>query len=322
MGMPTNSSNPGGQPQPNPFIGKPYGIMPQGPYQARPDLGPGVGFGAGLPQPGGSPLSGSFINGTYTPEMPNSFDDSAIRQNAPIYNGGINGIAGLFGNTQPQSQTPQNPQMGFGMPPSGGYGGGKGGLNGDAFIGAPMNSYDANGNIILGGIQGSGPQPGQTPQGPYTPRPDLGPGVGFGVNSPQPAPYLADPMREFNRKMMEGLKQDPGMQEYLKKDPISFIGNTIVGPNGNTLTWTGNGWSETPPQGPFTPRPDLGPGVGFGPGLPKPTTPPPPTRTQPNPFIGKPMAPIQTRPGAVSITNRANPRTVTPQPITRTRTRR
>jgi hypothetical protein len=33
MGQPSNSSNPGG------------------PYQARPDLGPGVGFGPGLPQP-------------------------------------------------------------------------------------------------------------------------------------------------------------------------------------------------------------------------------------------------------------------------------
>lgn len=93
---------------------------------------------------------------------------------------------------------------------------------------------------------------GQQPQDIYNQYSNAVFGGGDSIYKPNFEPETSlgvDPMGEFNRKMMEGLKQDPGMQEYLKKDPKSFIGNTTVGPNGNTLTWTGNGWSATPPQG-------------------------------------------------------------------------
>ena len=52
----------------------PYGgpiTMPGGPFTPRPDLGPGVGFGPGLPPPGLPPTGGPDpIQGMPTPGMP------------------------------------------------------------------------------------------------------------------------------------------------------------------------------------------------------------------------------------------------------------
>jgi hypothetical protein len=58
-------------------------------------------FGAPTVDAGGpAGMQPGQMFGGQTP-MPNSFDDSEIRRNAPSYNGGINGIAGLFGNPNP-----------------------------------------------------------------------------------------------------------------------------------------------------------------------------------------------------------------------------
>ena len=103
---------PGGQ-QPTSFdpnyANRLFGIGPA--FGATDDYGVGVsGFGGG------------------NMRMPNSFDDSEIRRNSPSYNGGVSGIAGLFGNNNLKSAfSPQSNNFG-----GGGFmgGGGSGSLFG------------------------------------------------------------------------------------------------------------------------------------------------------------------------------------------------
>jgi len=68
---------------------------PGGPYTPRPDLGPGVGFGVGLPQPGGDPTS---IQGNQPAPSPLPTDGMGGGKSM----GGIGNLVGcaLSGNPQ------------------------------------------------------------------------------------------------------------------------------------------------------------------------------------------------------------------------------
>jgi len=97
------------------------------------------------------------------------------------------------------------------------------------------------------------------PGGPFVPRPDLGPGVGFGPGLPRPGVPMQSPMTGGPDPIPPNTSMTPqGLYNQYAK--IVFgNGNPAYQPN-----------FQPAPGGPFTPRPDLGPGVGFGPGLPQP----------------------------------------------------
>jgi hypothetical protein len=124
MGQPTNSSNPGG------------------PYQARPDLGPGIGFGAGLPGP-------EFQEGS-----------------------GMGPVTGLPYGSQPGADIQGN-QPAANMLPPGGMGGGKsGGPVGGMLPGIIGGQMPGMGGQLVGGaygrpILGGGTQPPAQNNGPY-----------------------------------------------------------------------------------------------------------------------------------------------------------
>lgn len=168
---------------------------------------------------------------------------------------------------------------------------------------------DINGNPIGGGMgaqfniaapgqgnlaRNTGPGNG----GPFTPRPDLGPGVGFGVGLPQPG--YKGPGPRPGEDSMEYYRRNPNEEV---QPGFDFAGNvrmpTIdafmpgsgqntgmfapgVGPENNQPYMPptdqepfGYQYNGPPPMdpgygGPYTPRPDMGPGVGFGVGLPQP----------------------------------------------------
>lgn len=94
------------------------------------------------------------------------------------------------------------------------------------------------------------------PGGPFVPRPDLGPGVGFGVGLPGGRPFVPKSgyvpgLPPATQPIMQPPATQPIMQPPMTggPDPIPPM---------------------TQPGGPFVPRPDLGPGVGYGVGLPQP----------------------------------------------------
>ena len=76
---------------------------PGGPYTPRPDLGPGVGFGVGLPQPGGDPTS---IQGNQP--APNPLPTDGMGGGKSM--GGIGNLVGgaLGGNPQDMMQSYNN----------------------------------------------------------------------------------------------------------------------------------------------------------------------------------------------------------------------
>lgn len=256
------------------------GGQPGGPYTARPDLGPGVGFGVGLPQPGGqNPMDilGGGLNAAFggTGVMPlvntagqaanNAFGglSNSIQGNQPAPNtlptdgmsGGkgmgqdLGSILGSVGNLGSQMLTQINPGL--------------------APIGNVVNTAGQGAGAILGSALNNIQQ--QQPGGPYTARPDLGPGVGFGVGLPQPDPYIGRPDQMT--------PPQPGGGIY---------GRDMSGNPNMTPMQGGMGTMATTPVNRYAP----------------------------------PNAPGVRRAPAVSNTNRANPRTTTPQPITRTRAKR
>lgn len=95
---------------------------------------------------------------------------------------------------------------------------------------APNAGYTLNPNITNPNASiGFGPAPIQQPQpgGPYTPRPDLGPNVGFGVGLPQPQleaqPYTSGtiggksfggPSMGFGAQVPPGQEMNPEFQNY------------------------------------------------------------------------------------------------------------
>jgi len=136
--------------------GKSYPSMPGGPFQSRPDLGPGVGFGPGLPQPqleampytdstapmqqsgmpgGKSNPIGNFI-GSAASLIPNAIGNAAAQSQdpnaqriAPLFTGlggvmnqsfsNMGGKSGSAPNYQQTQATQQNPNVSIGM--SGGF---------------------------------------------------------------------------------------------------------------------------------------------------------------------------------------------------------
>lgn len=148
-------------------------------------------------------------------------------------------------------------------------------------------------------VQPAQPQPG----GPFVPRPDLGPNVGFGVGLPQPQleamPYtgatpvtaaqeiLSQPGIQNAIGTMPGIaggivnqlqqNQDPNAQQIGNVlQTVGGLAQPIVNTMGGAFGLGNAGGKSAPaqPGGPFVPRPDLGPNVGFGVGLPQPDTQP------------------------------------------------
>lgn len=78
------------------------GQQPGGLYQARPDMGPGVGFGVGLPNTGGT--DPNFNIGYSAPTAQSQFGGSTIGQ--PLQTG-----AGQAANTGPLNAGPNMPAM-------------------------------------------------------------------------------------------------------------------------------------------------------------------------------------------------------------------
>lgn len=144
---------------------------PGGPYTPRPDLGPGVGFGVGLPAPefqeGGLDLTTQGFTQTLPGYQQNTNTVFPGNQQQPMTQG--NGqLPPGFGAPSPidRSQINPNVSIGFGMPPGGAMTGG--------------NLNDANGNPIGGGF---GTQMSMA-------SPQMSGGFGGGKSMPGPNPSL------------------------------------------------------------------------------------------------------------------------------------
>lgn len=92
------------------------------------------------------------------------------------------------------------------------------------------------------------PPPGYDYGGPYMPRPNIGPGVGFGVGLPQPgqdlgnfypgepAPYtggMMSPRRVINQVGKPGFQPRPTMQSAFSPDSNNFGGDGFMGGSGS-----------------------------------------------------------------------------------------
>ncbi len=189
--------------------------QPGGPFVPRPDLGPGVGFGPGLPPPTRQPGSlPSFV----TPPPEGSINTQVL---TPI--------------TNPAT--------------------------GETYT-APTGGYTLN--------------PNQQPGGPFVPRPDLGPGVGFGPGLPSPQPGMpggkSNPIGNFIGSTASLIPNAIGDAAAQSQDPQAQQIAPLFTGLGGVLNQTFGGMTspggKSQPGGPYVPRPDLGPNIGFGVGLP------------------------------------------------------
>ena len=102
-------------PMPAPMPDLPYGgpiNMPGGPFTPRPDLGPGVGFGPGLPQPGmPTPGMGDGKSSTMPGMSPPGFQTTWQQA-------GYNSLEEMKAATDPNMGGAQKEMFGNPMPPS------------------------------------------------------------------------------------------------------------------------------------------------------------------------------------------------------------
>ena len=268
-------------------------------------MGPGYGPGQG-PQMGFgfNPNTGDFIGGPGIAPINQPFDMS----------GG--GVTGEYVPSSPGADYVKD-YPDYVLPPgSGGTPGGKSGgfgnmlggvaknffgqignkIGQDPVIGAPINNMLSNIANRFPGQPGFQPQPGQPlppgvgmQGGPFTPRPDLGPGVGFGPGLPQqpgqPPAQIdirqqnMDEAIDFERRVNDPTSAlynaDPSKRFVADRDINSYAPFRMEAQHGS-----GGQANPDMPDGFVTPENNDpnnmmgGLGVGFGPGLPQPGMPP------------------------------------------------
>jgi hypothetical protein len=134
----------GGDPR---FIAPPMNPGMGGPYTPRPDLGPGVGFGVGLPQPGYSdPFQAALLRGDFNQTPRNQYDvqrEVETMFNNPGQGGGFVPEGGF--NFPGMRNDPYGPS-GFGNPNMGG---------------APAFGATYQNGVGVSGFGAGLPQPGQ-----------------------------------------------------------------------------------------------------------------------------------------------------------------
>jgi hypothetical protein len=139
-------------PMPAPMPELPYGgpiNMPGGPFTPRPDLGPGVGFGPGLPSPNPAPIQGM--------PTPGIGDGKASDMGRLAGNMLGQGIPNMFGGNQQNMPSPGVLPPGFD----------------DTFTGGPQLIGGAYGQPIYGG------QPSPMPPSMYSqPQPNFANALG------------------------------------------------------------------------------------------------------------------------------------------------
>jgi len=146
--------------------------------------GPQMGFG--MNPNNGMPFGSQPPVGIQGNQPADNNNYNIVQQAGNMLGGNVMG----FGDQAMNSAT-QPPSL-----PTAGMGGGKGGIGNLVGGQAPQDTYNQYADALFGGGDSIYKPTFNARQGPYTPRPDLGPGVGFGVGLPQPQPIMNQPQMQ------------------------------------------------------------------------------------------------------------------------------